>query len=146
MALCIPPHRELYLVAIAQGIWGRNNGKYRNLQPANAGKGIPDKCSLGITFRLIGKVPQGTAPAGTKGRTVGGDTAWTFLQQFLHLAEGIARQGLDDPNPEHITGGGGGNENSLSIKMTDAVAIAGKGLDGKGNDLIFLQRHSFLLK
>ena len=146
MSIRVCAHGKLYLVPVTQRIRGRNDGLDRKIQSSDPGKGFLHESGFCRALRFIGKVAQCASSARTIGGALGQNAVGTAIQDLLDSAESISFQGLDNTDIEFIARGRGGNKNCLALKMSHTVAVAGQGFYGKGNDLIFFQRHDFLLK
>ena len=139
VAVLIPPHRELHLVAVAVHLRGRLDGQYRNIQPADAGKGVCNVFLLGTQLRPVIQMPQAAAAAGTGYGAVQRDAVGGGGQDLVQNTKGVTPAVFYDAHLCLIAGGGTGNKNSFAVgAVRHTAAIAGKALDLQGQDLVFL--------
>ena len=131
--------RKLDFVAVSVDLRGAYDGKDRNIQPADACKGVCNILLLGAELGGIVQMPQAAAAAGTGHSTVHRDAIRRGLEHLVQNAESIALAVLDDAYPGFIAGRCTGNEHGLTLRAVgDTAAIAGQALYLQSENLIFL--------
>lgn len=134
-----PPHRELYLVAVAVHLRRGQGGQHRQLQPADAAEGILHILPLGPQLGAVVQVAQTAPAAAARRRAVHRDAVRRGGQQLVQDAVGIAAAVLDDADLGLVSRSGAGDEDRLPLRRVGhAAAIAGQALDAQGEELIFM--------
>ena len=130
--------RQLHLVAVALRQRGGQRRGHRHIQPAQPGKSVAHKAGFGGQFRLIGQMPQAAPAAGAAHGAVRFLAAGAGGHDALNAPVGIGLERFDDTHLQHIAGRAARHEHGHAARgAANAGPVAGKALNGQGQQLIF---------
>ena len=133
--------RILHLVPVALGLWRGKDVPHGHIQPADAAQGVRHEALLCRKLCFVGKVPETAAAAPAENRAVRRDAPGAGREDAFDDAKGVTFADFYHLDGKHVAHGGKRDKNGLALKTSDAVAVAGQCVDGKGDDLVFDKRH-----
>ena len=140
VAVFVEGHRELGLVAVAQGLFGPEHREHVHAEVGDALEGVHDALPLVAQLGLIGDVPVAASAAAACHRTVRRHAVGRRLIHLVRLADGIVLLRLDDMAENGVADRGVRHEDGHAVVPPDAAPFGGHGVYGQ-RDLVVLFEH-----
>ena len=141
VADAVPAHRELYLVAVALGVFCPVYGGHRQVQTAQAVEGVLHPLTLGVQFLLIGHVAELTASALAVVGTVRLDAGGGWGAQGGDVGPGGVVAHVLDAHVRLFAPDRPVDKDHHAVNAGHAGAVAGIAFNMGGVNLPFLQCH-----